>query len=62
MMIWVNYSFSTIGITIFVISLFSIEHDPLSDTVPWRIAATLIAGALVAVASYIWPTRPASAV
>ena len=60
MMIWVNYSFSTIGITIFVISLFSIEGDPLSDTLPWRISATLIAGALVAAASYIWPTRPAA--
>jgi hypothetical protein len=60
MMIWINYSYSTTGITIFVISLFSIEHDPLSDTVPWRIVSTLIAGVLVAAAAYIWPTRPPS--
>lgn len=44
-----NYPIAVTGITLMVITLFSLQGEPVGETAPYRIAATLVAGVITAV-------------
>lgn len=56
-----NYALAVTGITIAVMCLFAIEGQSVEVNAPFRIAATLIAGVITALAAFIWlpDRRPA---
>lgn len=45
--IFANYAIAVIGITILVVTLFALDNDPVQETAPVRMVATLIAAAIV---------------
>ena len=55
-----NYAIAVTGITIFVFFLFDVVGYPVRQMIPTRIASTLIAAVLVAIAIHIGP-RPVPA-
>lgn len=58
-----NYPIAVTGITLMVITLFSLQGEPVGETAPYRIAATLVAGVITAViALTLWRSRPPRAV
>lgn len=55
-----NYPIAVGGITLIVITLFTFDGEPLSETVPYRVVCTLIAAVVTIAASFLWPYRPKS--
>ena len=53
-----NYPIAVGGITLIVITLFTIDGEPLSETVPYRLVCTLVAAVITIAASFLWPYRP----
>lgn len=53
-----NYPIAVSGITLLVMSLFSIDGDPITETAPYRLMCTFIAAAITVAASFIWQYRP----
>ncbi len=56
-----NYALAVVGLTTTVIALFTLLGEPVSGTAPYRIAATLAAGVITVLASFLWPLRKADA-
>lgn len=52
-----NYALAVTGITIAVMSLFAIEGQSVDVNAPYRIWATLIAGALLTLGAFLWPDK-----
>jgi uncharacterized membrane protein YccC len=52
-----HYAIAVAGITIAVMSLFAIEGQSFDMNAPYRIWATLVAGALLTLGTLIWPER-----
>lgn len=53
-----NYPIAVAGITLLVMSLFSIDGDPITETAPYRLMCTLIAAVITVAASFIWQYKP----
>ena len=53
--IWANYAIAVIGITVVVISLVSLNGDPVGSVSFVRVVSTIIAGIVVIVVSFCWP-------
>lgn len=53
-----NYPIAVAGMTLIVITLFTFDGEPLSETVPYRVVCTLIAAIITIAASFLWPYRP----
>lgn len=53
-----NYPITVGGITLIVITLFVLDGEPLSETVPYRIFSTLLAAVITIAASFLWPYKP----
>jgi hypothetical protein len=53
-----NYPVAVGGITLIVITLFVLDGEPLSETVPYRILSTLLAAVITIAASFLWPYKP----
>ena len=53
-----NYPIAVAGITLLLMSLFTIDGDPITETAPYRLMCTLIAAAITVAASFIWQYRP----
>ena len=53
-----NYPIAVGGITLIVITLFTFDGEPLSETVPYRIVCTLVAAVVTITASFLWTYRP----
>jgi uncharacterized membrane protein YccC len=53
-----NYPIAVAGMTLIVITLFTFDGQPLSETVPYRIVCTLLAAVITIAASFLWPYRP----
>lgn len=51
--IWANYAIAVTGVTVWVVSLFAMVGDPVVETMDLRLLATVAAGILVLVASWI---------
>jgi hypothetical protein len=51
--IWVNYATAVIGVTIWVMGLFAMVGDPVTETMGLRLAATVAAAALVLLAFWL---------
>ncbi|MGI9136124.1 MAG: FUSC family protein [Candidatus Nanopelagicales bacterium] len=49
-----NYTLAVTGITIAVLCLFAVEGQSLEINAPYRIAATLLAGAITALSALLW--------
>ena len=52
-----NYPVAVIGITCAVVALFALQGETVAETAPTRIAATLIAGVITVLTSFIWPSK-----
>lgn len=52
-----NYPIAVGGMTLIVITLFTFDGQPLSETVPYRITCTLIAAVVTIAASFLWVYR-----
>ncbi len=52
-----NYALAVVGLTTTVIALFTLLGEPVSGTAPYRVAATLAAGVITVLASFLWPLR-----
>lgn len=50
-----NYPIAVVGLTLAVIALFDIDGEPVDETAPYRVAATLLAGLLALLGTLIWP-------
>lgn len=53
-----NYPIAVGGITLIVITLFTFDGEPLSETVPYRILSTLVAAIITIAASFLWTYKP----
>ena len=53
-----NYPLAVMGLTLSAATLFSLEGDPLRETIPYITLCTLIAAVITVAASYLWPYRP----
>jgi uncharacterized membrane protein YccC len=42
-----NYGLAVVGITSLVVTLFTLIGDPVDQTAPWRMVATLVATAII---------------
>lgn len=56
--IWANYAIAVVGITAFVIALFSINGGPVADTLLLRMLDTVIAAVITFAATFLLPVRP----
>jgi hypothetical protein len=54
--IWADYAIAVAGITVVVISLFTLNGDPVIETAGTRILATIVAAVIVCFAILIWRT------
>ncbi len=54
-----DYTVAVAGITVIVMSLFSLICEPVADTAPSRIASTLVAAVIVVLASAALPAKSA---
>lgn len=52
-----HYALAVTGITVTVMALFAIEGQSFDLNAPYRIWATLVAGALLALGTFVWPSR-----
>lgn len=52
-----HYAIAVTGITVTMMALFAIEGQSFDMNAPYRILATLVAGALLALGTVIWPDR-----
>ena len=52
--IFANYTATTIGITIFAMTIFTLVEDPLNSTLPYRLALTVMAGAIALTFAQFW--------
>ncbi len=52
-----NYPVAVIGITCAVVALFAIQGETVAETAPTRIVATVIAGVITVLTSFIWPSK-----
>ena len=62
--IWANYAVAVAGVTIWVVSLFAMVGDPVITTMDARLMATIAAGLMVLMATWItdwWTGRTATA-
>lgn len=55
--LWENYSIAVIGMTIEVLALFLLDGQSVDVNAPWRIVATVGAGIIVVLASYLWKAK-----
>lgn len=55
-----NYPIAVVGLTLAVIALFAIDGEPVDETAPYRVAATLLAGLLALLGTLIWPAPKGS--
>jgi len=51
-----NYLLCVVGVTAFMISLFTLEGDPVGPTAEYRAACTIVAGLIVLAWSMVWPS------
>ncbi len=51
-----NYPIAVVGLTLAVIALFAIDGEPVDETAPYRVAATLLAGMIALLGTFIWPS------
>lgn len=52
-----NYPIAVTGLTMAVIALFAIDGEPVDETAPYRVAATLLAGVIALLGTLIWPAQ-----
>ena len=52
--IFANYTATTTGITIFAMTIFTLVEDPLNSTLPYRLALTVMAGAIALTFAQFW--------
>jgi uncharacterized membrane protein YccC len=52
--IFANYTVTTTGITIFAMTIFTLVDDPLNSTLPYRLALTVMAGAIALTFAQLW--------
>ena len=52
--IFANYTATTTGITIFAMTIFTLVDDPLNSTLPYRLALTVMAGAIALTFAQFW--------
>jgi hypothetical protein len=52
--IFANYTVTTTGITIFAMTIFTLVEDPLNSTLPYRLALTVMAGAIALTLAQLW--------
>ena len=52
--IFANYTATTTGITIFAMTIFTLVDDPLNSTLPYRLALTVMAGAIALMFAQLW--------
>jgi uncharacterized membrane protein YccC len=57
-----NYALAVSAITTFVFFLFSLAGENVDSSVPSRLLATVLAGALVLLGAFLWPTRAGAGV
>ena len=57
MFVRAHYAIAVTGITVTMMALFAIEGQSFEMNAPYRILATLVAGALLALGTLIWPAR-----
>ena len=53
-----NYPIAVAGITLLLMSLFTINGDPITETAPYRVMCTFIAAAITVAASFLWQYKP----
>lgn len=53
-----NYPLAVMGLTLSAATLFSLEGDPLRETISYITLSTLIAAVITVAASYLWPYKP----
>ena len=53
-----NYPIAVVGITVIVITLFTLDGEPLTESAPYRVLCTLIAAVITIAASYLWQYKP----
>lgn len=58
--VWANYAIAVLGVTMFVIALFDLNHDITDDTLLLRLGATALAAILVWLGTYLWRVKDAS--
>jgi uncharacterized membrane protein YccC len=51
-----NYLVCVVGVTMFMISLFTLIGDPVGPTVEYRAACTILAGLITVAWSLVWPS------
>jgi uncharacterized membrane protein YccC len=52
--VFANYTATTTGITIFAMTIFTLVEDPLNSTLPYRLALTVMAGAIALTFAQFW--------